>query len=125
MVRVSQNLGHKRKRPGNKRQNAGNKKSACKTLMTGQGDNQYDAQYDAQHDAPYEPPCKTVLRSIVACESCGKRVTVHTLRYRHLCVPTVTRLQRATAEAQQAVQDRAQATVQEENASRYAHFFMR
>ena len=121
MVRISQNLGHKRKRPGNKRQNAGNKKSACKTLMTGQGDNQYDAPYDAQ----YEPPCKAVLRSVVACTACGKRVTVHTLRYRHLCAPAVDRLQRATAEAQQAVQDRAQATLEEEKANKYARFFMR
>ena len=89
--------------------------------MTSEG----NALYDAQHDAPYEPPCKTVLRSIVACESCGKRVTVHTLRYRHLCVPAVTRLQRATAEAQQAVQDRAQASVEQEKANKYARFFMR
>ena len=85
--------------------------------MTGEGDEPYDAQY--------EPPCKAVLRSVVACEACGKRVTVHTLRYRHLCVPAVDRLQRATAEAQQAVQDRAQASVEQERANRYAHLFMR
>ena len=39
--------------------------------------------------------------------------------------PAVTRLQRATAEAQQAVQDRAQASVEEEKANKYARFFMR
>ena len=85
--------------------------------MTGEGDEPYDDRY--------EPPCKAVLRSVVACNACGQRVTMHTLRYRHLCVPAVDRLQRATAEAQQAVQARAQASVQEEKANRYARFFMR
>ena len=93
--------------------------------MTGKVDEPYDAQPDAQPDAPYDPPCKTVLRSIVACESCGKRVTLHTLRYRHLCVPTVTRLQRATAEAQQAVEARAEATIEEKKSNKYVQFFMR
>ena len=97
--------------------------------MTGEVDEPYDAQSDAQsdaqYDAQYEPPCKAVLRSIVACESCGKRVTMHTLRYRHLCVPTVTRLQRATAEAQQAVEARAEATIEEKKSNKYVQFFMR
>ena len=85
--------------------------------MTNEGDEPYDVQY--------EPPCKTVLRSVVACEACGKRVTVHTLRYRHLCVPAVDRLQRATTEAQQAVQARAQANIEEKKANKYAHRFLR
>ena len=67
--------------------------------MTSDGDEPYEAQYYTQ----YEPPCKAVLRSIVTCEACGKRVTMHTLRYRHICIPTSVRVQRAAAEAQQAV----------------------
>ena len=86
---------------------------------------QYDAQYDAQDDVHYEPPCKAVLRNIVTCDACGKRITMHTLRYRHICIPTSVRLQRATAEAQQAVQDRADATADEEKSNKYAQFFMR
>ena len=93
--------------------------------MTSDGDEPYEAQYDAQCDIQYEPPCKAVLRSVVTCEACGKHVTMHTLRYRHICIPTSVRLQRATAEAQQAVQDRADATAEEENANKYAQFFMR
>ena len=88
--------------------------------MTDEGDEPYGAQCYAQ----YEPPCKAVLRSIVTCEACGKHVTMHTLRYRHICVPAVDRVQRATVEAQQAVQDRAQASVEQEKANRYAQFFM-
>ena len=72
----------------------------------------------------YEPPSKVVLRSRVACEACGKQVSLHTLKYRHLCVPMVDRLRRAAAEAHQAVQNRAQTVVEEERASRYAHLFM-
>ena len=97
--------------------------------MTSDGDApyeaQYDAQYDAQDDVHYEPPCKAVLRSIVTCDACGKRLTMHTLRYRHICNPTSVRLQRATAEAQQAVQDRADAIAEEEKSNKYAQFFMR
>ena len=89
--------------------------------MTSEG----NAPDDAQDDAHYEPPCKAVLRSIVTCDACGKRLTMHTLRYRHICIPTSVRLQRATAEAQQAVQDRADATTDEEKSNKYAQFFMR
>ena len=73
----------------------------------------------------YEPPCKTVLRTVVACEACGKRLTVHSLRYRHLCIPAIERIRRATTEAQQAVQTRAETAVEEERANKYAHLFMR
>ena len=89
--------------------------------MTSEG----NAPDDAQYDVHYEPPCKAVLRNIVTCDACGKRLTMHTLRYRHICIPTSVRLQRATAEAQQAVQDRADATAEEEKSNKYAQFFMR
>ena len=91
--------------------------------MTSDGDETYE--YDAQYETQYEPPCKAVLRSIVTCNTCGKRVTMHTLRYRHICIPTSVRLQRATAEAQQAVQARAHATNEENKSNTYAQFFMR
>ena len=84
-----------------------------------------NAPDDAQDDAHYEPPCKAVLRSIVTCDACGKRLTMHTLRYRHICIPTSVRLQRAAVEAQQAVQERSYATAEEEKANKYAQFFMR
>ena len=89
--------------------------------MTSEGNALYDAQYGAQ----YEPPCKAVLRSVVTCKACGKRATIHTPRYRHICVPTSVRLQRAVVEAQEAVQARADATTEEEKANKYARFFMR
>ena len=76
-----------------------------------------------ESDGTYEAPCHAVLRSVVACENCGKRVTVHTLRYRHLCVPAVQRIRQATAEAHEAVQRRAANAVEEERSGKYTHLF--
>ena len=54
----------------------------------------------------YEAPCKTVLRQRVLCKECGKRITLHTLLYRHICDPIADRVNRATAHGYEAVQHR-------------------
>ena len=73
----------------------------------------------------YRPPCAITLRSPVICGACGKSVTVHTLRYRHVCFPSVQRLRQATADAQLAVNKRAEAVIEQEKSAKYEQFFMR
>ena len=73
----------------------------------------------------YRAPCNVALRSLVICDACGKRVTLHTLRYRHVCFPSVQRVRQATVDAQLAVNKRAEAIVEEEKANKYARFFLR
>ena len=83
------------------------------------------ANMSEAHSNCYEPPCKLILRSRVVCEACSKEISLHTLKYRHRCFPMVDRLKRAKAEAQQAAKKRAQSTLEEEKANKYAHLFMR
>eukprot|EP00969_Alexandrium_andersonii_P224524 9915687-Alexandrium_andersonii.AAC.1 len=71
--------------------------------------------------ARYEPPCRAALSAKVACEACRKRVTLHTLKYRHVCEPMVERMRRATDEAHVAVRARAEAALETERAAKYAH----
>ena len=71
-------------------------------------------------DAPYEPPCRRALREKVVCEACGKRITLHVAKYRHLCVPALERVRRATREATQAVRSRAEGAVEAEKMAKYA-----
>ena len=75
-------------------------------------------KHDAHTNAPYiaaayMAPCNATLRSPVICEACGKRVTMHTLRYRHVCFPSVQRIRQAKADAQLAVNKRAEAVIEE------------
>ena len=71
----------------------------------------------------YEAPSIVALRSPVICEACGKKVTLHTLRYRHICFPSVQRVRQAAADAQLAVNRRAEAVVEQEKSTRYERFF--
>ena len=71
----------------------------------------------------YNPPCRTALRAKVTCEACQKTVSLHTLRYRHICQPMVERIRRGTEEAHCAVRSRAEALVQAESAGKYAHLW--
>ena len=64
--------------------------------------------------SPYEPPCRRALREKVVCEACGKRITLHVAKYRHLCVPALDRVKRATQEATRAIQSRAEGAVEAE-----------
>ena len=72
----------------------------------------------------YRAPCNATLRSPVICEACGKRVTLHTLCYRHDCVPSVQRIRQATADAQLAVNKRAESVIEDEKSAKYKRFFM-
>ena len=69
----------------------------------------------------YVPPCRAALSAKVTCEACRKTVTLHTLRYRHVCQPMADRLRRATDEAHAAVRQRAEAKLDMERAAKYAH----
>ena len=80
---------------------------------------------ESQAADAYRAPCNVTLRSLVICDACGKRVTLHTLRYRHVCFPSVQRVRQATVDAQLAVNKRAEAIAEEEKANKYARFFMR
>ena len=73
----------------------------------------------------YRAPCNVTLRSPVICEACGKSVTLHTLRYRHVWFPSVQRIRQATADAQLAVNKRAEAVIEQEKSAKYEQFFMR
>eukprot|EP00969_Alexandrium_andersonii_P348083 15391377-Alexandrium_andersonii.AAC.1 len=59
-------------------------------------------------DAPCVP-CRSVLKTRVACEACGKVISVHTYKYKHVCQPMVDRIQRATEEGRATTQARAEA----------------
>jgi len=76
---------------------------------------------DAAHH--YVPPCRAALSAKVTCEACRKTVTLHTLRYRHVCEPMVDRLRRGTEEAHAAVQQRAEAALETERAAKYQHLW--
>ena len=80
---------------------------------------------ESQATHAYRAPCDVALRSLVICDACGKRVTLQTLHYRHVCFPSVQRVRQATVDAQLAVNNRAEAIVEEEKANKYARFFMR
>ena len=69
---------------------------------------------------PYVPPCRTALRARVMCEACGKRASLHTLRYRHVCVPAVDRVRRGADQANAAVRTRAEEAVDAEKAAQVA-----
>mgnify|MGYP007048368354 CR=1 FL=1 len=56
----------------------------------------------------------------MACEACGKTVSLHTLRYRHVCYSMVERVRRGTEEARAAVRERAEASLEAERAAKYA-----
>ena len=71
----------------------------------------------------YSPPCRTALRARVTCEACRKTVTLHCLKYRHVCQPMVDRVRRGTEEAHAAVQQRAEAALEAQQADRYAHLW--
>ena len=65
-------------------------------------------------------PCRAVLKSRVACGACGKVISVHTYKYRHVCESMVDRVRRATEEGHSAVRSRAEVLVQAESAGKYA-----
>ena len=65
-------------------------------------------------DQTYLPPCRVVDCARVSCEACGKEVSVHCLKYRHLCLPAVERARAAASIAQQGVQVRAKRFVEGE-----------
>eukprot|EP00969_Alexandrium_andersonii_P246030 10872144-Alexandrium_andersonii.AAC.1 len=69
----------------------------------------------------YVPPCRAVLRARVTCEACQKNLSLHTLRYRHVCQPMVDRIRRGTEEAHAAVRQRAEAKLDTQRAAKYAH----
>ena len=71
----------------------------------------------------YIPPCRTALRARVTCEAWQKRLTLHTLKYRHVCQPMVDRVRRATDEAHAAVRQRAEAALETERATKYKHLW--
>ena len=71
----------------------------------------------------YNPPCRTALRARVACEACQKIVSLHTLKYRHVCQPMVDRVRRGTQEAHAAVRQRAEAALETERAAKYKHLW--
>ena len=73
--------------------------------------------------AEYEPPCRAIMKRRVTCGYCGKRITLHTLRYRHLCVDAVERVRRAEDEARHAVGSRAESALQAEKRSKFARLF--
>ena len=53
----------------------------------------------------YEPPCRQLLRERHLCEKCGKRLTLHTLLYRHICDPMAARRERAVQLVREAAQE--------------------
>ena len=53
----------------------------------------------ADDDEFYEPPCRQLLRERHICENCGKKLTLHTLLYRHACDPMEARRERALLQA--------------------------
>ena len=71
----------------------------------------------------YIPPCRTALRARVTCEACQKRLTLHTLKYRHVCQPMVDRVRRGTQEARAAAWQRAEAALETERAAKYKHLW--
>ena len=71
--------------------------------------------------AQYVPPCRIALSTQVTCSACQKRLTAHTLKYRHICTPMVDRIKRASLEGNAAVQRRAETTLEAERAAKYAH----
>ena len=71
----------------------------------------------------YSPPCRTALRARVTCEACQKSLTLHTLKYRHVCEPMMDRVRRATDEAHAAVRQRAEAALETERAAKYKHLW--
>ena len=52
----------------------------------------------------YEPPCRQLLREQHICENCGKKLTLHTLLYRHTCDPMEARRERALVQAREAAE---------------------
>eukprot|EP00969_Alexandrium_andersonii_P111426 4920618-Alexandrium_andersonii.AAC.1 len=67
--------------------------------------------------------CIRDRKTRVVCEACGKTVSLHTLTYRHLCKSMIERVRRKTQEGQAAVQARAEAQVEAEQAAKYSHLF--
>ena len=83
----------------------------------------HNANADAHKEmetVPYEPPCRAALKARVDCEACGKRVSLFTLRYRHVCIPALERVRRGTVAANAAVGARAEDAVEAEKASKFA-----
>eukprot|EP00969_Alexandrium_andersonii_P274049 12112387-Alexandrium_andersonii.AAC.1 len=71
----------------------------------------------------YKPPCRLTTASKVTCEACQKRITLHTLLYRHVCRPMTERVRCATDSGQAAVRARAEASLEAEQSAKYAHLF--
>ena len=69
----------------------------------------------------YEPPCRLLLREKAVCEACGKRVSLHCLRYRHLCWPAVERVEEYKKRGHAAVHGRAQEYAEEQQRDKYAN----
>ena len=72
-------------------------------------------------EATYAPPCRVALSARVTCDACHKSVSLHTLKYRHVCRSMVDRIRRGMQEARTAVQSRAEAVLEAERASKYVH----
>eukprot|EP00969_Alexandrium_andersonii_P278551 12312598-Alexandrium_andersonii.AAC.1 len=64
----------------------------------------------------YIPPCRAVLRARVTCKACQKTISLHCLKYRHVCQPMVDCIRRGTEDAHAAVQHRAEAALEAERA---------
>ena len=52
----------------------------------------------------YEPPCRQLRRERHLCEKCGKRLTLHTLLYRHVCDPLEARRERVVIRVREAAE---------------------
>ena len=57
----------------------------------------------------YEPPCRQLLRERHLCNKCGKRLTLHTLLYRHICDPMEARRERVVQLVREVAQEQSSA----------------
>ena len=94
--------------------------SAAQNANTG-GTHAQNLRQQEMDGEDYIPPCRTALRAKVTCEACQKTVSLHTLRYRHVCQPLLERIQRGPEEAHAAVRQRAEAKLDTQRATKYAH----